>query len=84
MICQCANPRCGREFRYLHEGHIFVLEPELPFTWHEGQTSIDHYEVRRYWLCDDCARRMTLRRQSDGSVRLMPRPVGDTLRVKAA
>jgi hypothetical protein len=43
MVSFCANPECGAEFLYLHEGELFVIE--LP---HDG--------VECYWLCAACAR----------------------------
>lgn len=42
MVSYCANPDCGTEFLYLHEGELFVIE--LP---HDG--------VEYYWLCPSCA-----------------------------
>jgi hypothetical protein len=43
MVSYCANPNCGAEFLYLHEGELFIIE--LP---HDG--------VEHYWLCPACAR----------------------------
>jgi hypothetical protein len=43
MVSYCANPDCGAEFLYLHEGELFVIE--LP---NKG--------VERYWLCPTCSR----------------------------
>jgi hypothetical protein len=42
MINYCANPDCGAEFLYLHEGELFVIR--LPDNG-----------VQHYWLCPACA-----------------------------
>ena len=55
MLRECANPACSREFRYLHEGKLFEVETQ--FLEHGHHRS----EVQRYWLCDRCARSVTLR-----------------------
>jgi hypothetical protein len=58
MISNCANPDCGAEFLYLHEGELFVIE--LP---DKG--------VAHYWLCPSCARRMRLVYDRTGAMRLV-------------
>jgi hypothetical protein len=45
MVSKCANPDCGAEFLYLHEGELFVIE--LP---DKG--------VKHSWLCPSCAPHM--------------------------
>ena len=54
MLRECANPSCCTRFRYLHEGKLFEVETQ--FLEHGHRQS----EVQRYWLCDRCARSVTL------------------------
>jgi len=63
VLSKCANPACSAVFRFLHQGRIFSLvrrprsqsEPP-PTSWEDGPSSA----VERYWLCDRCARVMTV------------------------
>jgi hypothetical protein len=45
MVSFCANPDCGAEFLYLHEGELFVIE-------------LSHNGAEYYWLCPSCAHDM--------------------------
>lgn len=65
MLSRCANPGCGKPFRYLNEGQMFVAE------WaNTGDTcelsdpaaSLHKQWGRRemFWLCDSCSRTLTL------------------------
>ncbi len=60
MLSKCANPSCSARFRYLGEGRIFSLVPGIETV--ELRVLLDHPagEVERYWLCDLCAKSMTL------------------------
>lgn len=65
MVSKCANPECAATFRYFHVGKLFRLETE---TGHDRRRSMGdddevHKPLRRiefYWLCEDCAQRMTI------------------------
>jgi hypothetical protein len=48
MVAKCANPPCRTRFRYLGEGRLFRIEIE---------SSKNEY----FWLCSDCASKMTLK-----------------------
>lgn len=57
MLAKCANPACAAPFRYLHEGKLFRLDLGA------GPPSVTGHVPRRlqyFWLCDQCARSMTL------------------------
>ncbi len=59
MVKNCANPDCGAEFLYLHEGELFVI----PFS--------DH--VENYWLCPLCAPSMRVAYDASQGARVVPR-----------
>lgn len=68
MLAKCANPTCFAPFRYLHEGKLFRLDLGA------GPPSTNGHvprQVQYFWLCDDCARRMTLEMQG-GKVSTRP------------
>jgi len=53
MLSKCSNPECSTRFLYLHSGKVFRLNADPP--------SEPRRRRREYfWLCDDCATRMTL------------------------
>jgi hypothetical protein len=57
MLAKCANPTCSAPFRYLHEGKLFRLDLGA------GPPSVSGHVPRRlqyFWLCERCARSMTL------------------------
>ena len=57
MLAKCANPACSAPFRYLHEGKLFRLDLGA------GPPSADlriPRQLQYFWLCDRCARTMTL------------------------
>ena len=64
MVTKCANPACESEFHYLGKGKLFLVEmddhgpvpagPRLVMERRRPQ------RVEHYWLCDECAGRMTL------------------------
>ena len=58
MLSKCANPECSRPFRFLHEGKLFRLTPsrEVQIAVGKSRTALRE----RFWLCDECSRRMTI------------------------
>ncbi len=69
MLSKCANPVCSAPFRYLHQGRIFslMLGPE-PNGINAAWDHVVERPVERYWLCEACARTMTLCRAKNGVV----------------
>ena len=58
MLSKCANPACTKQFMHLHEGQVFRLTPTP-----EVEAAIPGFApslYERFWLCDQCCRRMTL------------------------
>lgn len=66
MVSQCANPRCAVPFRYLHQGRLFLVERRNGNGNGNGSGKSNgdaHRATARleyFWLCSDCALRMTL------------------------
>ena len=65
MVSRCANPNCVATFRYFHQGKLFRLETEAGFDRRRalGDDEAMKKPLRRiefYWLCEECAKKMTL------------------------
>jgi hypothetical protein len=65
MVSKCANPDCSVPFRYFHTGKLFRAETSLGLDRRRalGQDLPQSKPLRRlefFWLCEDCADRMTL------------------------
>ena len=74
MVSKCANPACAAPFRYFHDGQLFRLETPAatdPTSDNDMKRSVRRLEF--YWLCDDCARRMTLAFEKGVGVSLRPK-----------
>jgi len=64
MLSKCANPACFVRFRFLHEGRIFAVDPRPlllataaePEDWVKPKSGA----VEFFWLCNDCARDLTV------------------------
>ena len=68
MLAKCANPTCSAPFRYLHEGKLFRLNLGAgPPSPGERQP----HNVQYFWLCERCARAMTLEMHA-GKVSVRP------------
>jgi hypothetical protein len=71
VLSKCANPECSEQFRYLHQGKLFLLNPSPEIETIDGEFSASLYE--RFWLCDRCSKEMTMVWGGTG-VRLVPLP----------
>ena len=65
MVSKCANPGCGAPFRYFHKGKLFRLDKQTGYERRgllgdERGAKKPMRRVEFYWLCDDCAKNMTL------------------------
>lgn len=75
MVSKCANPECSAQFRYFHTGKLFRLETA---TGLERRRSMgpdgDHARALRhlefYWLCEECAPKMTIVFERDSGVKV--------------
>jgi len=72
MVSKCANPSCGAVFRYWHKGKLFRVEigPLHAKTPSDGNRGPRRTEF--FWLCDDCAARMTLEYHREEGMILKP------------
>ena len=70
MLAKCANPTCSVPFRYLHEGKLFRLDLGAGPPSATGHVP---RQVQYFWLCEDCARSMTLKMEA-GRVAACPLP----------
>jgi len=74
MVSKCANPDCSASFRYLRQGKLFRVDTLTRLQRHGAMHGEPGKPIRRlefFWLCEDCARKMTLisNRQSGVAVR---------------
>jgi len=65
MVSKCANPNCAASFRYFHIGRLFRMETSsgLERRRSMGEDEVLSRPLRRiefYWLCENCASKMTL------------------------
>jgi len=65
MVSKCANPGCGAPFRYFHKGKLFRLDKQTGYERRgllgdERGAKKPMRRVEFYWLCEDCAKSMTL------------------------
>lgn len=71
MLSKCSNPACPTTLLYLREGKIFAIRPN------EGTPKTTGKPVRRvehFWLCGPCSEQMTLVRDANGEVQVIPKP----------
>jgi hypothetical protein len=66
MVKNCANPDCGRPFRYLHEGRLLKL-----VCMGSIHAECERYEL--FWLCSECAERFAIIRISAEETAVVPR-----------
>jgi hypothetical protein len=77
MLSKCANPSCSNSFRYMHEGKLFHMEMEkFEAKGQPGAASFQSKTIRQtefFWLCEDCAPRMTVKRdRKKGTIVVKP------------
>ncbi len=63
MVSHCANPKCGARFRYLNGGKLFHFDVRnLQAGKDRAAAGVRKQPggVEHFWLCADCARKMTL------------------------
>jgi hypothetical protein len=65
VVSKCANSDCAASFRYFHLGKLFRLETEAGLD-RRRSLGVDE-EIKKplrriefYWLCEDCAQKMTI------------------------
>ena len=78
MVSKCANPSCSMPFLYLSEGTLFRLDSggaaaTGPSFDHEAGMSHRDRHIEFFWLCNDCAARLTLSYSRQSGVQVQPR-----------
>ncbi len=73
MISKCANPACSTRFLYLHEGKLFRFDRDAkedtePLLGFDPSLRKHSRGVEFFWLCANCAAKMTLVRRHGGGV----------------
>ena len=58
MLSKCANPECFEKFLYLGQGKLFHLIP-TPDVLSCNEDAASQVQ-ERFWLCDRCAKEMTV------------------------
>jgi hypothetical protein len=80
MLSKCLNPHCSAEFRYLREGRLYridFLEAQRRLAFASGGKA--HLPrgrrecVEHFWLCERCAKTLTIEAGADGEVRVVAR-----------
>jgi hypothetical protein len=61
MVAHCANPGCSTEFRYLHDGKLYVVQ------------SRDHSLPHFVWVCNACSQTMVLTCKNGSAVNVVRR-----------
>jgi hypothetical protein len=59
MLSKCANSSCTSSFHYLRDGRLFQMETGLGGRQMGGEKKRAH-RIEYFWLCSDCAAKMTL------------------------
>ena len=64
MLHKCANPNCSVRFRQLRRGKLFQIElghlAAATLGQQAARRSRPLRRVERYWLCDECAPKLSL------------------------
>jgi len=75
MVAKCANPDCGAPFRYWGQGRLFRLDlSEHPKRMKQtgGNRALRSHNVEHFWLCGNCAPRLTLALDQNGEIVTIP------------
>ena len=72
MLAKCANPACAAEFRYFHEGKLFLFELKPDASMRGPPADADYVGRLRtpqyFWLCSSCSSDMALQPDGDHGV----------------
>ena len=76
MVSKCANPACNVPFLYFHQGKLFRRQSAAAL--HRASPNESRKPMRQlefYWLCNDCAEKMTLAFEEGAGISVRPRPL---------
>ena len=77
MLHKCANPACSVPFLRITEGKLFVVQmPARPAPNTRGydQKKRALRKVEHYWMCDKCARELTIFFDAERGIVTVPLP----------
>jgi hypothetical protein len=72
MVTHCANPICGVPLRYLRFGRLFRFEVRALKNDSDSRVT---RQVTHFWLCGECAPRLTLAFDPLRGVQVIPQGV---------
>jgi len=77
MVSKCANPECEVPFRYFRLGKLFRLETQSGHDRRRQMGVEDGVKkplrhIEFFWLCNECAARMTLVSDKEIGVHVHP------------
>lgn len=78
MVSKCANPTCSVPFLYFHRGRLFRVETEGRHDRRRdmsGQAGKPLRRIEFYWLCGECANKMTLAFDRTSGISVRPQAV---------
>ncbi|MBV9183719.1 MAG: hypothetical protein JO356_20630 [Acidobacteria bacterium] len=79
MVSKCANPACSTPFLYFHQGKLFRRESAAGIEAAEGNGKKRAMRnIEFFWLCNDCADKMTLTFEEGVGIAVRPRAVTET------
>jgi hypothetical protein len=77
MLSKCLNPHCSETFQYLGRGRLFRVDfseserkvaPASKRAPVRNKTNL----IEHFWLCENCAAKMTIDFTESGEVRAVP------------
>ena len=72
MVSKCANPACNVPFLYFHQGKLYRRERARGSDGYGNGSK--KRTVEFYWLCNDCADKMTVIFEK-GVISVRPHPI---------
>jgi hypothetical protein len=85
MVSKCVNSECSATFRYFHVGKLYRIETSSGLERRRSMNQDESRPLRRtefYWLCENCAPKMTL--IADPLMGVVARPSARAVSVAAA
>ncbi|HTR65405.1 MAG TPA: hypothetical protein VMH85_06510 [Terriglobales bacterium] len=89
MLSKCANPSCSNPFLYLNRGKLYRMEmdagpPEASVSAADFAPNKCCRRIEYFWLCNECAPRMTLTFKKGVGIRATPAPRSEIVAIAAA
>ena len=89
MVSKCANPECSATFLYLHRGKLFRLETfgrmdRRRLLEDATGASKPMRRIEFYWLCEDCAEKVTVTFDKKEGIVVRPTVGGERAAATAA